>query len=79
MVALFTKEKKEDNKLQVLPMRLLEILGFFVPLMREMPEMMYQYSRDYFLDSSKFDRGFHFRTTSFQQGVKETFTLAKLK
>ena len=40
--------------------------------MREMPEMMYQYDRDYFFDSSKFDKRFNFKTTTYQEGVKQT-------
>jgi hypothetical protein len=38
--------------------------------MKEMPEMMYQYDRDYIFDSSKFDKRFDFRTTTYQEGVK---------
>ncbi len=77
MVALFTKEMNAENKVFVLPMWLLKMLGIFMPLMREMPEMMYQYDRDYFFDSGKFDKRFNFQTTSYQKGVKETIELTK--
>ena len=40
--------------------------------MKEMAEMMYQYDRDYFFDSSKFNNHFDFKTTSYQEGVKLT-------
>ena len=70
-VALFNHEMGTQKKLFVLPMFLLKILGWFMPLMKEMPEMMYQYDRDYFFDSSKFTRYFNFTATSYQQGVKE--------
>ena len=32
--------------------------------------MMYQYDRDYYFDSSKFDKRFNFKTTPYQDGVK---------
>jgi len=74
MISLFTKEMNVADKVSVLPMWLLKVLGLFMPLMKEMPEMMYQYDRDYFFDSSKFEQRFNFEATSYQQGVKETIT-----
>jgi nucleoside-diphosphate-sugar epimerase len=71
IIGLFTKEMNVENKVSLLPMWLLKLLGLFMPLMREMPEMMYQYDRDYFFDSSKFNRRFQFPTTSYQEGVKQ--------
>ena len=75
MISLFTKEMNAAYKIFVLPKWLLKLLGLFIPLMKEMPEMMYQYDRDYFFDSSKFDQHFNFSTTTYQQGVKDTITL----
>jgi len=72
MISLFTKEMNVADKVFVLPMWLLKLLGLFIPLMKEMPEMMYQYDRDYVFDSSKFQEYFNFSPTSYQQGVKET-------
>ncbi len=77
MISLFAKEMNAENKVSVLPMWLLKILGLFIPLMKEMPEMMYQYDRDYFFDSSKFDKRFNFRTTTYQEGVKLTIEQTK--
>ncbi|MDZ7608068.1 MAG: NAD-dependent epimerase/dehydratase family protein [Cyclobacteriaceae bacterium] len=68
-VALFNKEMKTSKKVMVISMFLLRMLGMFMPLMREMPEMMYQYDRDYFFDSSKFEKRFNFTTTTYE-GVK---------
>jgi nucleoside-diphosphate-sugar epimerase len=61
----------------VLPMWLIKILGLFIPFMREMPEMMYQYDRDYFFDSTKFNTRFNFVPTSYPEGVKQTVALTK--
>lgn len=68
---LFNQEMKTDKKLSILPMFLIRILGVFMPFMREMPEMMYQYDQDYFFDSSKFKKRFNFTPTSYQSGVKQ--------
>lgn len=68
---LFNKEMKTHKKLSVIPMFLIKILGIFIPFMREMPEMMYQYDQDYFFDSTKFNKRFNFKPTSYQEGVKQ--------
>ena len=73
-VALFNKEMNTSKKVMVLPMFMLKLLGIFIPLMREMPEMMYQYDRDYFFDSSKFKSHFNFNPTTYEMGVREIVT-----
>jgi nucleoside-diphosphate-sugar epimerase len=72
IIALFAKEMNVKNKVSILPIWLIKIIGLFVPFMKEMPEMMYQYDRDYFFDSSKFDNRFKFKTTTYAEGVKLT-------
>ena len=72
MISLFAREMKQPDKVMVIPMWMLKMLGLFMPLMREMPEMMYQYDRDYFFDSSKFRQRFGFNATSYENGVKAT-------
>lgn len=69
-ISLFAKEMQVPDKYSVISMFMLKIIGVFVPMLREMPEMMYQYDRDYFFDSSKFNKRFEFKTTSYQEGVK---------
>lgn len=70
-IALFNAAMNTSKKVMVMPMFMLRILGIFIPFMREMPEMMYQYDRDYFFDSSKFDRRFNFIPTTNEMGVKQ--------
>ena len=69
-IALFNKEMNTNKKVQILPMFMLRILGLFMPFMREMPEMMYQYNRDYYFDSSIFKKRFNFTPTSNEEGVR---------
>jgi nucleoside-diphosphate-sugar epimerase len=72
LIDLFAKEMNADNRVTVLSKWLLKMMGWFVPVLKEMPEMMYQYDRDYFFDSSKFERRFNFKPTSYQEGIKKT-------
>jgi nucleoside-diphosphate-sugar epimerase len=72
MIDLFATEMYVPSKVTVLPVWMIRIIGLFSPFMGEMPEMMYQYDRDYFFDSSKFDRRFNFTPTPYADGVKQT-------
>ncbi len=71
LVGLFAQELNAKPRVRPMPMWLLKILGLFIPIMKEIQEMSYQYDRDYFFDSSKFDRKFNFKTTTYGEGVKE--------
>ena len=51
---------------------LIKILGWFVPILREMPEMFYQYDRPYVFDSLKFEKHFNFKPTPYVKGIRET-------
>jgi nucleoside-diphosphate-sugar epimerase len=50
---------------------LVTLLGVVVPVMREMPEMLYQYDRDYVFNSSKFEEEFDLKPTPWLDGIKE--------
>jgi nucleoside-diphosphate-sugar epimerase len=71
-IELFSKEMNSSKRIFVLPVWLVKTIGIFIPVMKEMPEMLYQYDRDYFFDSSKFEKNFDFITTTYQEGVKQT-------
>ncbi|HMW40315.1 MAG TPA: hypothetical protein PKD57_12990, partial [Saprospiraceae bacterium] len=49
---------------------LIRLLGLFIPVMKEFPEMMYQYEQDYIFDSSKIEKRFGIQATSPQDGIK---------
>jgi nucleoside-diphosphate-sugar epimerase len=71
-VALAAKYMKAGNKVQTLPKWLVKTIGIFVPIMKELGEMLYQNEFAYRFDSSKFDKAFQFLPTSYEQGIKET-------
>jgi nucleoside-diphosphate-sugar epimerase len=64
-------ELNVSPRIRVLPLFIIRILGLFMPVMKEMPEMIYQYDRDYLFDSSKFVKRFGIRPTSYRDGIKE--------
>ena len=55
----------------ILSKTMIGLIGFFSPMVRELKEMQYQNDRDYFFDSSKFDREFSFKPHSYKEGIKE--------
>lgn len=79
-INLFANEMNTSNKYQLLPNWLLKVLGLFIPFMKELPEMNYQYDRDYFFDSSKFNSRFNYTPTKNAMAVKQTVErLSKIK
>jgi nucleoside-diphosphate-sugar epimerase len=76
-VQLFAEQMNTNNKVQVLPAWGIKILGLFVPILKEMYEMKYQYDRDYFFDSSKFVKKFNYLPTSNKNAVRQTLEILK--
>jgi nucleoside-diphosphate-sugar epimerase len=72
MSGLFADELNVKNRMSVIPLWLLRTMGLFIPVIKEMVEMTYQYDRDYFFDSSKFEKRFKFKPTTYQEGIKIT-------
>jgi len=70
-IEVIAKEMGIEPRYQVVPKFLVRILGLFVPIMKEMVEMMYQYDRDYVFDNSKFEKRFDFIPTPYLEGIKE--------
>ncbi|MCK9423211.1 MAG: NAD-dependent epimerase/dehydratase family protein [Bacteroidales bacterium] len=76
-VKLFAAEMKASEKVFVLPLWGLKLLGVFVPILREMPEMMYQFDRPYHFDCSKFFNQFKYTPTTNKDAVKQTIEILK--
>ena len=70
-ISLFAREMDVRNKIMVMPLWMIKMAGFFIPVLKESPEMMYQYDRDYLFDSSKFEKRFNFKPTTYEEGVKK--------
>lgn len=59
-----------EPAVQAIPVWMLRVLGIFVPIMREFPEMLYQYEQDYIFDSSKFEKRFGMLATRPEDGIR---------
>ena len=70
-IEVIAKEMGAKPKIQLVNKLILKLLGIFIPFMREMPEMMYQYDRDYIFNSEKFHEHFDFRVTPYIEGIRE--------
>lgn len=59
------------NKVQVMPMPLVRVLKWFVPILREVEEMLYQNDGDYVFSSAAFMRRYpDFLVTSYAEGIE---------
>lgn len=74
-IHLIASEMKMPAKFSVLPKWLVKLLGLFIPFLREMPEMMYQYEEDYFFNSSKFEKRFSVKPTTYKEGIENSIEL----
>jgi len=68
---LFAAELGVRARFFVLKRWLLKLAGVFVPLMRDLEEMSYQYQCDYFFDSSDIERTYGLTATPVKQAVSE--------
>lgn len=56
-------------KYRVISPFLVRVMGWFMPIMKESVEMLYQYDRDYVFDSSKFESEFDMQPTPYEDGI----------
>jgi nucleoside-diphosphate-sugar epimerase len=64
-------ELSAEAKVRVTSKTMLNLLGLFIPIMKELSEMFYQYDRDYVFNSSKFENKFDIKPTPYLNGIKE--------
>lgn len=58
-------------RVQLLTPFMAGLLGVFVPVLREVKEMMYQYEQDYVFNSDKFNKAFSFNPTPYTTGLEK--------
>ena len=56
-------------KYYILSKFVMGLMGIFIPVVKEIREMSYQYDRDYIFDSSKFNKRFNFKPTTYAVGI----------
>jgi len=62
----------KSDRHQTLPSWMIRLGGVFDTTTKELHEMLYQYAFDYVFDSSKFEKAYPFRPTSYEEGIKAT-------
>ena len=77
MIELCARYFNVQPRYMIISKFLCRIGGIFDPIIREVPEMMYQAEYDYVFDSSKFETAFNFKPTSYEEGVKATVSSFK--
>ena len=70
-VAKVASELKCEPDYYVFKRWMIGLVGIFVPIVRELGEMAYQYDRDYVFDSSKFESRFAYQPVSYTEGIRE--------
>lgn len=64
-------ELNVEQKCRVIFEIMMKLMGIVMPVLKESVEMIYQYNSDYVFDSSKFKKAFKFKTTSYEEGIKQ--------
>ncbi len=70
-IVAISKEMGVKPDYRVASKFIVKIMGWFMPIMKEMIEMLYQYEQDYVFDSSKFEQRFDFESTPYLTGIKK--------
>jgi nucleoside-diphosphate-sugar epimerase len=71
-IEAIAKEMNVQPKFRVLPVWMMGILGIFMPQIRELRDISYQSDRDYFFDSSKFEKRFGISAMPVSSGIRKT-------
>jgi nucleoside-diphosphate-sugar epimerase len=72
MLSIFNEEMGTNFKVSFLPPFVRKLLAFFMPPLKEVGEMMYQFESDYVMSFDKFKTHFpDFKVSTYQEGVKD--------
>jgi nucleoside-diphosphate-sugar epimerase len=71
-IELICKEAGTTPRIQAAPRLLIQGLGLFNPLMRELAEMLYEFEEPFVLDSSRFEKAFGYSATPLEEAVRVT-------
>lgn len=71
-IEMIAAEMNVQPRFYIFTRWMMQLLGLFVPILRELKEMAYQYDRNYFFDSSKFEKRFSYKPVSYAEGIRQT-------
>jgi nucleoside-diphosphate-sugar epimerase len=72
MMTLIFQEIGKPPKINTMGKTMMILGGLFIPVAREVVEMMYEFEKPFIVDSSKFERAFGMTATPIAEGVKRT-------
>ncbi|MEW6508687.1 MAG: NAD-dependent epimerase/dehydratase family protein [Bacteroidota bacterium] len=70
-IELMMQAMKKQKRIQTMPEWVIGLAGLFVPILKELKDVGYQFKEDYYFNSSKFNTRFKIAPTLPEQGVKE--------
>lgn len=70
-IELMMKVLDKQKKINTMPGWMISGLGIFVPILKELQDVGYQFKQDYFFNSNKFNKRFGFTPTDPEMGIKE--------
>jgi nucleoside-diphosphate-sugar epimerase len=74
LIAMIAAELQREIKVRAAPRLLLRLIGVVDPQVRELPEMLYEFTQPFIVDGAKFERTFGFGATSFTESIPATVT-----
>lgn len=77
LVDMIGEEIGKPVKVLVAGKAVLTLLGLFNARMRELPEMMYEFTQPFIMDSSKFTRAFGVQATPMREAIRQTLAWAR--
>jgi nucleoside-diphosphate-sugar epimerase len=70
-IELIMNAMNKQKKIQTMPDWMISALGIFIPILKELKDVGYQFKQDYFFNSSKFNKRFNFAPISPEAGIRE--------
>lgn len=77
MLDLISAEINKPVKARVAGKLMLSVIGLFNKTLAEMPEMLYEFTQPFIMDSSKFTKAFGMQATPIKQAVSATIEFAR--
>jgi nucleoside-diphosphate-sugar epimerase len=72
MIKMFAEEAGVSAKISSMSKLTMKMVGMFIPEVKEMVEMLYEFDQPFIIDSSKFEQTFGIKATPMRNAIKET-------
>jgi nucleoside-diphosphate-sugar epimerase len=72
IIAMIGEEIGSDVKVSAAPDLLLKVMGWFNPILAELPEMLYEWKKPWIVDGARFTSVFGVEATPLEQSIPET-------